>query len=61
MGERYTHGHVLDFYRQLLCSHAKLGWTPRLGIRESVIRTVQFLQQHDWVLNAREVMPANAG
>jgi UDP-glucose 4-epimerase len=150
MGERYTHGHVLDFYRQLLrhpghldvlgdgkqkksylyvqdcisaillgveaaqervnifnlgldeysevnhsirwiCEHLglhpeirygggdrgwvgdspfiylncarmrNLGWTPRLGIRESVIRTVEFLQQNDWVLNAREATPASAG
>jgi UDP-glucose 4-epimerase len=38
-----------------------LGWTPRLGIRESVIRTVQFLEQNHWVLNARQATPANAG
>jgi UDP-glucose 4-epimerase len=149
LGERYTHGHVLDFYRQLLqhpehldvlgdghqkksylyvddCIHAmllaleaaggrvnilnlgvdeygevndsirwicehlglrpeirygggdrgwvgdspliyldctrmrNLGWAPRLGIRESVIRTLQFLQANQWVLNAREATSTHA-
>src|SRR5712691_6814734 len=27
-----------------------LGWQPRLSIREGVLRTVQFLQRHPWVL-----------
>jgi UDP-glucose 4-epimerase len=30
-----------------------LGWTPRFGIREGVIRTLQFLQAHRWVLERR--------
>jgi UDP-glucose 4-epimerase len=29
------------------------GWKPRLGIREAVINTVQFLQQNRWVLEKR--------
>ena len=27
-----------------------LGWTPKLSIRESVIRTVEFLRANEWVL-----------
>jgi UDP-glucose 4-epimerase len=150
LGERYTHGHVLDFYRQLLqhpghldvlgdghqkksylyvqdcidaillgveaaegsvnifnlgvdeysevhdsirwiCEHLglspeirygggdrgwvgdspliyldctrirNLGWAPRLRIRESVIRTLRFFQENEWVLNAREATSARVG
>ncbi len=142
LGERYTHGHVLDFYRQLkehpdyldvlgnghqrksylhvqdcldalqftmqqapekatvlnlgvdhycevndsigwMCEHLRvqpqlryaggdrgwvgdnpfifldcsrirsLGWQPKLNIREAVIRTVEYLENHEWVLQAR--------
>ena len=28
-----------------------LGWTPKLSIKEGVIRTVQFLQNNDWVFS----------
>jgi UDP-glucose 4-epimerase len=35
-----------------------LGWTPRLGIRESVIRTLHFLQENKWVLSARSHVSA---
>jgi len=36
------------------CSRIRmLGWRPALSIRESVIRTVQYLQTHPWVLEAR--------
>jgi UDP-glucose 4-epimerase len=36
------------------CSRIRsLGWTPRLTIREGVIRTVRYLQENDWVLQAR--------
>ena len=30
-----------------------LGWRPTLTIREGVIRTVDYLQQHPWLLEAR--------
>ena len=30
-----------------------LGWTPKLGIRESVIRTLEYLQANRWVLDRR--------
>ncbi len=30
-----------------------LGWRPRLSIRDGVIRTVDYLQQHSWLLEAR--------
>jgi UDP-glucose 4-epimerase len=30
-----------------------LGWTPRLGIHKSVIRTLQYLQANAWVLERR--------
>jgi UDP-glucose 4-epimerase len=30
-----------------------LGWTPAVGIREGVIRTVGYLRQNDWVYAAR--------
>jgi UDP-glucose 4-epimerase len=33
------------------CSRAaRLGWTPKLTIRQAVVRTVQFLQANPWVL-----------
>ena len=31
-----------------------LGWTPKLGIREGVIKTVEFLRANEWVLEVRE-------
>lgn len=31
-----------------------LGWTPKLTIKESIVKTVQFLKQNQWVLQARE-------
>lgn len=31
-----------------------LGWTPKLTIREGIIKTVEFLQQNQWVLEERE-------
>jgi UDP-glucose 4-epimerase len=30
-----------------------LGWQPKLTIREGIIRTVQYLQQNPWLLEAR--------
>jgi UDP-glucose 4-epimerase len=30
-----------------------LGWRPRLGIREGIIRTVQYLERNPWVLQRR--------
>jgi UDP-glucose 4-epimerase len=30
-----------------------LGWTPELTIREGVVRTVEYLQQNPWVMEAR--------
>ena len=30
-----------------------LGWRPRLSIRDGVIRTVDYLQEHPWLLEAR--------
>jgi UDP-glucose 4-epimerase len=36
------------------CSRIRrLGWTPRLGIREGIVRTVEFLQDNRWVLQRR--------
>ena len=36
------------------CRRARaLGWTPRLGIREGVIRTLSFLQQNHWIYDQR--------
>jgi UDP-glucose 4-epimerase len=36
------------------CSRLRaLGWRPTLTIREGVIRTVDYLQQHPWLLEAR--------
>lgn len=31
-----------------------LGWRPKLGIREGVVTTVEFLRGNEWVLEARE-------
>jgi UDP-glucose 4-epimerase len=31
----------------------RLGWTPKLGIRESVIRTLEYLKANHWVLERR--------
>jgi UDP-glucose 4-epimerase len=37
------------------CSRMRAqGWTPRLSIRESVIRTVDYLRANHWVLDARQ-------
>jgi UDP-glucose 4-epimerase len=30
-----------------------LGWQPQLTIRQGVIRTVEYLQNNRWVLEAR--------
>lgn len=36
------------------CSRLRaLGWKPTLSIREGVVRTVDYLQQHPWLLEAR--------
>jgi len=36
------------------CSRIRaLGWKPRLGIREGVIRTLRYLERHPWVLERR--------
>ena len=36
------------------CSRMRAeGWTPRLSIRESIIRTVDYLRANEWVLDAR--------
>jgi UDP-glucose 4-epimerase len=32
-----------------------LGWRPKLNIREGIIRTLQYLQHHAWVLQRRKV------
>jgi UDP-glucose 4-epimerase len=32
-----------------------LGWRPKLTIREGIIRTLQYLQHHHWVLERRKV------
>ena len=34
-----------------------LGWQPRLGIREGIIRTVDFLRDQEWILEARSSTP----
>jgi UDP-glucose 4-epimerase len=31
-----------------------LGWSPRLTIREGVIKTVEYLRANEWVLDVRE-------
>jgi UDP-glucose 4-epimerase len=31
-----------------------LGWTPKLTIREGIIRTVEFFRTNEWVLEARQ-------
>ena len=36
------------------CSRMRqLGWTPRFSIRESVIKTVDFLRQNQWLMESR--------
>ncbi len=30
-----------------------LGWSPKVGIREGIIRTVRYLQQNEWLFEAR--------
>ena len=36
------------------CSRMRaLGWTPKLAIQESILRTVDFLEQNPWVLEKR--------
>lgn len=32
----------------------ELGWSPKLSIREGVVRTVNFLRTNEWLLQARE-------
>jgi len=31
-----------------------LGWSPKLNIREGVLRTVEFLRANEWVMEARK-------
>ena len=31
-----------------------LGWRPRLGIREGIVRTIRFLRDNEWVFEARQ-------
>jgi UDP-glucose 4-epimerase len=31
-----------------------LGWSPKFGIRESVIKTVEYLRQNEWVFHQRK-------
>jgi UDP-glucose 4-epimerase len=31
-----------------------LGWRPKLGIREGILRTVQYLRANEWVFEARD-------
>jgi UDP-glucose 4-epimerase len=31
-----------------------LGWLPKLTIREGVVKTVQYLRENEWVLEARD-------
>jgi UDP-glucose 4-epimerase len=38
----------------LECSRMRaLGWAPRLSIKDSVIRTVEYLKAHPWVFEVR--------
>jgi UDP-glucose 4-epimerase len=30
-----------------------LGWKPRLSIRQGIIRTLEYLRENPWVLEAR--------
>jgi len=32
-----------------------LGWSPRVSIREGIIRTVKFLRENEWVFEARDL------
>ncbi len=34
-----------------------LGWTPKLNIREGVIKTVRYLKENEWVLGVRDCVP----
>jgi UDP-glucose 4-epimerase len=44
------------------CSKLKnLGFTPKLSIRDSIIRTIQFLQHHQWVLSDRSKKDISTG
>src|SRR5262249_52538911 len=48
---------------QLDTSRARrLGWLPRLGLHEALLRTVGYLQENPWLLRARgaPVRPATA-
>jgi UDP-glucose 4-epimerase len=37
-------------------SHVRsLGWRPKLTIREGIMRTLQYLQHHDWILRRRKL------
>ena len=39
----------------LECSKMRgLGWEPRYGIRESVIKTVEYLMENRWLLEERQ-------
>jgi len=39
----------------LECSKIRsLGWKPKLGIKESIIKTVKFLQENEWVMESRQ-------
>lgn len=31
----------------------KIGWKPKLTIKEAVVRTLRFLKENEWVFNAR--------
>jgi UDP-glucose 4-epimerase len=31
-----------------------MGWKPRYSIRESVVKTVQYLAKNQWLLTSRE-------
>jgi UDP-glucose 4-epimerase len=99
LGERYTHGHVYDFYKQFNLGADEycevndsigwiaerlgltprlsygggdrgwigdnpfifldtrkiraLGWQPRLSIRESIVKTVEYLQSNRWLYGRR--------
>ena len=41
------------------CSRIKaLGWKPRVGIREGIVRTLEYMIDNPWVLDAPEKKPA---
>jgi len=33
----------------------RLGWKPKLSIREGIIRTVEYFKANEWVLEARKI------